>query len=55
MVKAGKSLDEIKKDLRMPETEGWEGRDRLPNNIEAAYRHATQSTPARAAKAESGY
>ncbi len=55
MVKAGKSLDEIKKDLRMPETEGWEGRDRFPNNIEAAYRHVTQSAPARAAKSESGY
>ena len=55
MVKAGKSLDEIQKDLRMPETEGWEGRDRFPNNIEAAYRHVTQSTPARAAKSESGY
>lgn len=38
MARAGKSLDEIKKDLRMPETEGWEGRDRFPNNIEAAYR-----------------
>ena len=30
MVKAGKSLDEIKKDLRMPETEGWEGARPLP-------------------------
>ncbi len=38
MVKAGKSLDEIKKDLRMPETDDWEGKDRFPNNIEAAYR-----------------
>ena len=55
MVNAGKSLDEIKKDLRMPETEGWEGRDRFPNNIEAAYRHVTQSAPARAAKGETGY
>ena len=55
MVKAGKSLDEIKKDLRMPETEGWEGRDRFPNNIEAAHRHVTQSAPARAIKADAGY
>jgi hypothetical protein len=38
MVKQGKSLDEIKKDLRMPETEDWEGKDRFPNNIEGAYR-----------------
>ena len=38
MVKQGKSLDEIKKDLRMPETDDWEGKDRFPNNIEGAYR-----------------
>jgi cyclase len=54
MVKTGKSLDEIKKDLRMPETEGWEGRDRFPNNIEAAYRHVTESARASAAKGETG-
>jgi cyclase len=38
MVKQGKSLEEIKKDLRMPETDDWEGKDRFPNNIEGAYR-----------------
>ncbi|TMA11621.1 MAG: MBL fold metallo-hydrolase [Deltaproteobacteria bacterium] len=38
MVKAGKSLDEIKKELKIPGTEDWEGKDRFPNNIEAAYR-----------------
>jgi cyclase len=38
MVKAGKSLDEIKKELIIPGTEDWEGKDRFPNNIEAAYR-----------------
>lgn len=38
MVKAGKSLDEIKKELKIPGTEDWEGKDRYPNNIEAAYR-----------------
>ena len=38
MAKQGKSLDDIKKELRMPETADWEGQDRLPNNIEAAYR-----------------
>lgn len=37
MVKQGKSLDEIKKDLRMPEADDWQGKDRFPNNIEAAY------------------
>jgi cyclase len=38
MVKAGKSLDEIKKELKVPGTEDWEGKDRFPNNVEAAYR-----------------
>lgn len=43
MAKQGKSLDEIKKELRMPETADWEGQDRFPNNIEAAYRAAKGS------------
>ena len=38
MVKEGKSLDEIKKELKIPGTEDWEGKDRFGNNIEAAYR-----------------
>jgi cyclase len=38
MVKAGKSLDDIKRELKMPETDDWAGKDRFPNNIEAAYR-----------------
>jgi cyclase len=38
MVNQGKSLDEIKKELKIPGTEDWEGKDRFPNNIEAAYR-----------------
>lgn len=38
MVKQGKSLDEIKKELVIPDTEDWQGKDRFPNNIEAAYR-----------------
>jgi cyclase len=41
MVKQGKSLDEIKKDLRMPEADDWQGKDRFPNNVEAAYRTVT--------------
>ena len=35
MVKQGKSLDDIKKELRMPDYEDWEGKDCFPNNIEA--------------------
>jgi hypothetical protein len=38
MAQQGKSLDQIKKELQMPEYEDWGGKDRFPNNIEAAYR-----------------
>ena len=38
MVQQGKSLDEIKKEVRIDGTEDWEGKDRFPNNVEAAYR-----------------
>jgi glyoxylase-like metal-dependent hydrolase (beta-lactamase superfamily II) len=38
MVKDGKSLDQIKKELKIAGTEDWEGQDRFANNIEAAYR-----------------
>ena len=41
MAKQGKSLDDIKKELKIPGTEDWEGKDRYPNNIEAAYRGVT--------------
>jgi len=41
MVKQDKSLDGIKKELRMPEADDWQGKDRFPNNIEAAYRAVT--------------
>ena len=41
MVKEGKSLDQIKKELKIPGTEDWEGQDRFGNNIEAAYRGVT--------------
>jgi cyclase len=52
MVKQGKSLAQIKNELRMPEADDWEGRDRFPNNIEAGYRHvapapAPKSAPRR--------
>jgi cyclase len=38
MAKQGKSLDDIKKELKIPGTEDWAGKDRYPNNVEAAYR-----------------
>jgi cyclase len=41
MVKAGKSLDDIKKDVTMPEYASWGSQDRFPTNVEAAYRAVT--------------
>jgi cyclase len=38
MVRAGKSLDRIKQELRMPEYAEWAYQERMPTNIEAAYR-----------------
>jgi cyclase len=38
MAREGKSLDEIKKDLKMPEYDGWATKERFPGNVEAAYR-----------------
>jgi cyclase len=38
MATEGKSLDEIKKELKMPEYADWAGQDRLGLYIEAAYR-----------------
>jgi len=35
---AGKSLDQIKQELRMPEYAEWAYQERMPSNIEAAYR-----------------
>ena len=40
-VKEGKSLDDIKKDVKMPEYANWASQDRMPTNIEAAYRMIT--------------
>ena len=37
MVKAGKTLDEIKKELQMPEYDQWMTKNRIPANIDAAY------------------
>ena len=38
MANQGKSLDEIKKDLKMPEYADWAGQDRLGVNIDVAYK-----------------
>jgi cyclase len=38
MVKEGKSLDQIKKDVRMPEYAQWASQDRFPTNVDAAYK-----------------
>jgi cyclase len=38
MVKEGKSLDQIKKDVSMPEYASWASQDRFPTNVEAAYK-----------------
>src|SRR5947207_12151792 len=41
MVKAGKSLDDIKKEVKMPEYASWANQDRFPTNVDAAYRMVT--------------
>jgi cyclase len=38
MARQGKSLDDIKKELKMPEYADWEGQDRLGTNIDVAYK-----------------
>jgi cyclase len=38
MVKEGKSLDEIKKEVKMPEYNHWASQERFPTNVEAAYK-----------------
>jgi len=42
MVRAGKSLDQVKQELRMPEYADWSYQERMPSNIEAAYRAAKE-------------
>ncbi|MBI4887744.1 MAG: MBL fold metallo-hydrolase [Acidobacteria bacterium] len=41
MVKAGRSLEQIRQELKMPEYAGWAYQDRMPTNIDAAYRAVT--------------
>ena len=38
LAKEGRSLDQIKKEVRMPEYENWAAQERFPTNVEAAYR-----------------
>jgi hypothetical protein len=38
MAAQGKSLDVVKKELKMPEYVDWRGQDRLGVNIDAAWR-----------------
>jgi cyclase len=38
LAKEGKSLEQIKKEVRMPEYENWAAQERFPTNVEAAYR-----------------
>ena len=40
-VNEGKSLEDIQKEVKMPEYAGWATQDRMPTNIEAAYRMVT--------------
>jgi cyclase len=40
-VKEGKSLEDIKREVTMPEYVGWASQDRMETNIEAAYRMVT--------------
>src|SRR5262249_31004013 len=40
-VKEGKSLDDIMKEVKMPEYASWASQDRMPTNIDAAYRMVT--------------
>jgi len=38
MADAGRTLDQIKAELRMPEYDDWDGKERFPTNVEAAWR-----------------
>jgi len=40
-VKAGKSLADIQKEVKMPEYASWGGQERMPTNIDAAFRMVT--------------
>jgi hypothetical protein len=37
-MKAGKTLDQLKKEITMPEYASWASQDRMPTNVDAAWR-----------------
>jgi cyclase len=41
LVRAGKSLDDIKREVKMPEYASWANQDRFPTNVDAAYKVVT--------------
>lgn len=41
LAKEGKSLDEIKKEVKMPEYAQWASQERFPTNVDAAYKVVT--------------
>lgn len=41
LARAGRILDQIKQELRMPEYTGWSYQERMPSNVEAAYHVVT--------------
>jgi cyclase len=41
LIKEGKTLDQIKQEVRMPEYAHWASQDRFPTNVDAAYRMLT--------------
>lgn len=38
LMKQGKSLDDIKKEIKMPEYASWGNQERMPTNVDAAYK-----------------
>jgi cyclase len=38
MAREGKTLESIKAEIKMPEFDDWTGKDRFPNNVDAAWR-----------------
>ena len=43
LVHEGRTLAQIKAEIRMPEFDDWEAKERFPNNVDAAYRAVTKS------------
>jgi cyclase len=43
LAREGKSLEQVKAELRMPEFDDWAAKERFPNNVDAAYRAVSKS------------